>query len=113
MKKGIWLSYDLGVEGDYKRFYAWLDDHDAVPCGTSMAYLQYEWDVNNDRESVERLRNDIRSKVSIEPRNNIYLVRGKNVGGEKKVTGSFLFGKRMSTPWEGYGSSDTETSDEA
>ena len=112
MKKGIWLSYDLGVEGDYKRLYAWLDDHEAIPCGSSMAYLKYEWDLDNDTECIERLKNDIESSVTIEPRNNIYIVRARNEHGEKKVIGSFLFGKRMASPWEGYGSSNTEVSEE-
>ena len=33
----FWLSYDLGVGGDYPGLYQWLDDHQAVVCGNNMA----------------------------------------------------------------------------
>ena len=29
----IWISYDLGVRGDYEGLYAWLDSHGAKECG--------------------------------------------------------------------------------
>ena len=29
----IWLSYDLGVDGDYENLYAWLDHKEAKECG--------------------------------------------------------------------------------
>lgn len=35
MKQLIWISYDLGVSGDYENLYAWLDDHGAKECGQS------------------------------------------------------------------------------
>ncbi len=25
MKKALWISYDIGVRGDYEGLYAWLD----------------------------------------------------------------------------------------
>ena len=39
----MWMSYDLGVKGDYEGLYAWLDDHDAKECGNSVAFLRYEY----------------------------------------------------------------------
>lgn len=33
----IWLSFDLGVSGDYEGMYAWLDDKRAKECGSSVA----------------------------------------------------------------------------
>ena len=33
----IWLSFDLGVSGDYEGTYAWLDDKSARECGSSVA----------------------------------------------------------------------------
>ena len=29
----IWISYDLGVRGDYENLYSWLDTHGAKECG--------------------------------------------------------------------------------
>ena len=41
MKKAIWISYDLGIKGDFQGLYAWLDDHDGIECGNSVAFIQY------------------------------------------------------------------------
>ena len=30
MKKAIWISYDLGIGGDYDGLYRWLANHDVV-----------------------------------------------------------------------------------
>jgi hypothetical protein len=29
IKSAIWVSYDLGVQGDYPGIYSWLDEHQA------------------------------------------------------------------------------------
>jgi len=42
MKKAVWISYDLGIKGDYQGLYSWLDDHDAIECGNSVAFIQFE-----------------------------------------------------------------------
>ena len=39
IRKAIWLSFDLGVAGDYPGLYKWLDEHDAVECGDSVAFF--------------------------------------------------------------------------
>lgn len=39
MEVRIWISYDLGADGDYAGMYTWLDRHNAVECGNSMASL--------------------------------------------------------------------------
>jgi hypothetical protein len=33
----FWLSYDLGIEGDYAPLYRWLDNVSAKDCGDSLA----------------------------------------------------------------------------
>jgi hypothetical protein len=42
MKSAIWLTYDLGIRGNYSALYAWLDEHGAKECGDSTAFLKYE-----------------------------------------------------------------------
>jgi len=32
MKSAVWISFDLDIKGDYKGFYAWLDNHGAREC---------------------------------------------------------------------------------
>ena len=60
MKGTIWLSYDLGVSGDYEGIYAWLENHDAKECGSSVAFLKsYEF----EGDLLESLKADIEEAV--------------------------------------------------
>ena len=38
MKHFVWISFDLGVKGDYEGMYAWLDSKDAKECGDSTVH---------------------------------------------------------------------------
>ena len=98
-KQAIWLSYDLGVRGDYEALYTWLDRKGAKECGDSVAFFIYEYRHDLKEELTEELGNtlDITGKV------RIYLVYMKG----PKQTGSFLFGRRKATPWLGYGGGET------
>ncbi len=52
-KTAIWLSFDLGVRGDYKGLYHWLDQHDAKECGDSFVFIgnyEYETDLFSELE---------------------------------------------------------------
>lgn len=97
MKKAYWISYDLGVGGDYPHLYQWLDDHEAVPCGNSVAFLFFDYKTNNpDNELLKSL-----SMVQFQPGNIFYAIRKKEDGDG--YFGSFLYGKRQSAPWTGFG----------
>ena len=103
----IWISYDLGVSGDYEGMYEWLDDHSAPECGSSVAFVkQYEHDGD---DLMQALRRDIQGSIEIDKRSRIYVIR--RVDGREK--GSFLFGRRKRTPWDGYGQQSATTDDEA
>jgi hypothetical protein len=43
MKSIIWLSFDLGVRGDYEGLYEFLDTHGAKECGDSLGFMNYEF----------------------------------------------------------------------
>lgn len=106
-KKTYWLSYDLGVGGDYEHLYQWLDDHNAKPCGNSVAFFSYEYDGDNPDETLEKELND---KINLLPSNKLYIIRKKE--DDSKVAGSFIYGKRSAAPWEGYGKTVSEEEDE-
>ena len=55
-KQGIWLSYDLGVDGDYKSFYY----YNAKECGDSVAAL-----VNYEEDLIEELKESLRVSAKI------------------------------------------------
>jgi hypothetical protein len=48
MKKRFWLSYDLGIDGDYDGLYGWLDRIKAIECGDGLA--SFALDVGKSRD---------------------------------------------------------------
>jgi hypothetical protein len=104
MKKAIWMSYDLGVQGDYNHLYAWLDNHDAVECGESIAYFLYEVpDGTNDSTFKELIKKDLEATIEFKPGNRIYIIRHIPDEDKNSYYGQYIIGKRKASPWEGYG----------
>ncbi len=98
MVKSIWLSYDLGVKGDYSNLYRWLDDAKAVECGDSLALLRIN--VPEDMIAPEYLKRELESNVSFSKTDRVYVI-WKNKDGLNK--GRFIVGNRKASPWQGYG----------
>ena len=71
MKSTIWISYDLGVNGDYDGLYAWLDIQGAKECGSSVAYLTY----HHVDDLMESLRSEIAGAVSLDKRSREALIK--------------------------------------
>ena len=102
----FWISYDIGVGGDYEGMYEWLDDNSATECGSSVAFVkQYDCD---GEDLIRALERDIKATVKIDKRSRIYVIL--RVGDQ--IKGKFLFGNRKGTPpWDGYGQ-QSETDDD-
>lgn len=94
-KKAVWLSYDLGLRGDYSGLYAWLDTHGARECGDATAFL--ETDTAGD--VGEWLRQELSQHVKLSPKDRIYAIYHEG----PKIKGKFISGGRKRAPWEGYG----------
>lgn len=106
MKQAIWISYDLGIKGDYPGLYKWLDSHKAKECGNSCAFLQYTF-VTDLRDE---LKVDLQRNISLSANDRIYVVSIETSEGKEKPSGKFLLGNRRASPWEGYApSTDTIT----
>lgn len=105
MKSTVWISYDLGVNGDYEGLYSWLDVQGAKECGTSVAYLTY----THPGDLMETLRDEISGMVSLDKRSRIYVVRRDG----ERLRGSYLVGRRKAAPWEGYGEINDDADDAA
>ena len=104
-KKGIWISYDFGLKGDYTGLFTWLDNHQAVECGTGLAFFRYDiGDLNisaEPRELVKKLTADIKEYVKLSKSDRLYIIwKDSNTN---KVKGDFINGSRKQAPWEGYG----------
>ena len=101
----IWISYDLGVQGDYESVYAWLDSQDAKECGDSLAVLKYK----HDGDIKHALKVDLKKAISVTKRTRIYVIyRDQETGANK---GSFIFGGRRAPPWTGYHTAGGVTDD--
>jgi hypothetical protein len=91
----MWISFDLGVRGDYEGLYAWLDEHGAVECGDSVAYLNYE----SEGDSIQSLTRAIKKAIEVTKRTRIYAIWKDDEG---KTKGRFIIGGRKAPPWSGY-----------
>ena len=101
----IWLSFDLGVSGDYDGMYAWLDDKQAQECGPSVASFL----CSQEHDLVPSLKSEIKEAVVLNKRSRIYVVYKDDQGRSK---GRFLIGGRKNPPWDGYGRHDETDDDE-
>ena len=102
MEMFIWLSYDLGIQGDYRHMYAWLDNHDAIECGDGFAYVKYHLSQEvDDSTFLDMIKDDLMKSVSFMPGDRVYVVRYSK---EKQTyLGRFIIGNRKAAPWVGYG----------
>lgn len=102
----IWLSYDLGVRGDYEGLYAWLDAHEARECGDAVAVLKYE----HKDSLLEELDKDLSKNVSFDKNSRIYVIFRDRTTEKNK--GKFIVGKRRAATWTGYAISQDVIEDE-
>ena len=94
--KTFWLSYDLGLKGDYEGLYQWLDEHQAKECGVALAV--FKRNVGND--FVDSIKSELNEKVQFEKGDRVYLIWRDG----KLNKGKFIVGGRKRAPWEGYAS---------
>ena len=90
----IWLSFDLGIDGNYSDLYAFLDDKGAKECGESLATM-----VLPSRADLDRFITEIKKRTKPRKTDRLYVVYAKENGG---VTGKFIHGARKRSPWAGY-----------
>lgn len=106
-KSTIWISFDLGVRGDYESFYTWLDTHKARECVNNLALLTFHYSGN----LLEALKNELKEALEINKRTRIYVIYRDTA--TKKMRGFFVFGGRRAPPWSGYSENEDQQDDEA
>lgn len=103
--KAVWISYDFGLKGDFTGLFTWLDNHNAVECGNSLAFFRY--DISeltgkvNGSDLIEHISSDIRDTVKLSKSDRVYIILKDS--STHKVKGEFINGSRKQSPWEGYG----------
>ena len=81
-----WLSFDLGLRGNYEELYEWLDNMGARECGNSVATFV-----------TDKTREQIIQELSklLDKKSRVYIIN-------MKQGGKFIFGRRKDAPWSGY-----------
>ena len=104
-KKTYWLSYDLGLKGDYNSLYTWLDKQKAKECGDSIAVFEFVSSTDNPKEEI---KNSILESIELNKTDRIYLIWRDDVRNAN--VGMFIIGRRKPAPWEGYFTTEEEQS---
>jgi len=104
MRKAVFLSFDLGVRGDYEGLYRWLDAQGARECGDSVAFFNFE----SKQDLLSDVRKSLQKSIEITPKTRIYLIYRDG----SKIKGQFLFGQRKAPAWTGYAPPKTGEKDE-
>lgn len=104
--EGFWLSYDLGLKGDYSGLYGWLDSVKAKECGNGIAFFKMEI----EEDKVKEVQEQIYKHVNLNQTDRLYLIYYKDK--TKHVTGKFLSGGRKRAPWEGYFAGNKSTDED-
>ena len=89
-KKRYWLSYGLGLRGNYEMLYSWLDFVGAKECGSSVATFTSDLTPSQVERAVVEV-------LSAEGR--VYLIYRKPNGN---FGGRFIVGGRKRAPWSGF-----------
>jgi hypothetical protein len=93
-----WISFDLGLRGDYAEFYGWLDKQEAKECGDNVATLVSE-------KTRDEIVKELSDRLSQEKNPRVYVI-------DRKKGGKFVIGKRKLAPWSGYAQTVFDSGDE-
>lgn len=104
--KTIYLSFDLGLRGDYDGLYAWLDKYKAKECGAGLAVLDYP---DSGIEFLETLEKELLHEVAFDKNDRLYVIWRENDGS--KLKGRFLRGNRKTAPWAGFATVSSQVED--
>lgn len=93
-----WLSYDLGLQGDYEGLYGWLDKQKAKECADNVATFV-------SRKTRDQIVRELSGILDPQKKPRIYIINTKQGG-------KFIFGKRVVPPWMGYAQVSLESEEE-
>ncbi len=116
MKKKIYLSYDLSIQGDYINLYKWLDAHQAKECGDSVCLITYEFtgvEANDTDESslnmLRLLKQDLNDSISFGNSDRVYIMGDLFYKTGEQLVGAWVVGSRKaSNPWDGFSNKEDE-----
>lgn len=95
-----WLSFDLGLRGNYGDLYVWLDKIGAQECGDNLATFTSK----RNREQIEAELTQLVGHTG-----RLYIISRRPDG---PVTGKFMLGRRKPAPWLGYSQTAVDVEEE-
>lgn len=98
MKKRYWLSFDLGLHGNYEDLYEWLDQGGAKECGDSVATFLSD-------KTREEIAQELSQILGPDKKARVYLIN-------LKQGGKFMIGRRKAAPWAGHSPQAVEAEEE-
>ena len=98
-KTRYWISFDLGLMGNYSNVYEWLDSLGAQECGPGLATI-------TSAKSRDQLTAEIKRVLKGAPRARAYII-------SMRQGGRFVAGGRKAAPWEGFAASTVSSVDES
>lgn len=100
-RKAIWLTYDFGLKGDFTGLFTFLDNKDAIECGSGVAFFFYPTEKEDWKEICEEIMTELKLAANISTSDRIYII----VKDYKAnlIKGTFVNGARKQSPWEGFG----------
>jgi hypothetical protein len=98
-KTRYWISFDLGLMGNYGGVYEWLDSLGAQECGPGVATI-------TSTKPRDQLAAEIQGILKGAPRARAYII-------SMKQGGRFVAGGRKGAPWDGFAVSTANSVDES
>lgn len=99
----FWLSYDLTDSSNYTNLYAWLDSHNALECGNSIAFIK-DYEYLDGQEFIAKLKSDLLDNVKLSEKDRVYVLYSN--------AGKFILGgRKVKAPWYGYKMNEQEEMD--
>ena len=102
-----WISFDLGLQGNYEQLYAWLDQQDyktkgdrqgAKECGDNLATFV-------SSKSRSAIAKELKSRLSGQRNARVYIITMESGG-------KFFIGTRKFAPWKGYAEVGSDVGEE-
>lgn len=116
-KQRVWLTFDLGVRGDYDSLYQWLDEKEALECGSGVATFMYEFGISDRQLTApeivpvfDRLKTELQERINGIEKGRVYALTQIN-GPKLGPLGLFLFGSRKISPWDGFANKENVAPD--
>jgi hypothetical protein len=94
-----WISVDLGLIGNFRRLYEWLDSYGAEECGSGLATFK-------TTKSRDTLTGELKKILAVSPRARAYII-------SMKQGGRFVVGGRKVPQWRGYATPAASELDES